>query len=103
MLSSEFFDLAPASRADRLLTARDVAVRFNVERSWVYAHADELGVIRLGLGPRPRLRFDAAVVAEGLRARPGATPTQPSPIRVSAGAPLLPIKRTRPRRTLDPG
>jgi hypothetical protein len=34
--------------AHGLLSARQVAARFSVARSWVYAHADELGVIRLG-------------------------------------------------------
>ena len=56
--------------AHGLLNARQVAARFNVERSWVYAHADELGVVRLGQGPRPRLRFDPAVVAQHRQARP---------------------------------
>ena len=41
-----------------LLTARDVAALLNVDRSWVYAHARDLGAIHLGDGPRPRLRFD---------------------------------------------
>jgi hypothetical protein len=30
----------------------------NVSRGFVYEHADELGAIPLGSGPRPRLRFD---------------------------------------------
>jgi hypothetical protein len=84
-----------------LLTARQVAARFNVERSWVYTHADELGVIRLGQGPRPRMRFDAAVVAQHLLARPARTAAAPSPLHISAGAPLLPIKPSRQTRTLD--
>jgi hypothetical protein len=46
-----------------LLTAGQVAARFNVDRSWVYAHAHELGGVRLGSGRRPRLRFDPAIVA----------------------------------------
>jgi hypothetical protein len=85
-----------------LLTARQVAARFNFERSWVYAHADELGVIRLGQGPRPRMRFDPAVVAQHLLARPPRTAAAPSPSHVAAGAPLLPIKPSPQTRTLDP-
>jgi hypothetical protein len=42
----------------RLVDAQAVADRYGVERSWVYAHADELGAVRLGDGPRGRLRFD---------------------------------------------
>jgi hypothetical protein len=54
-----------------LLTASEVAVAFNVTRGWVYTHADELGAIRLGEGPRPRLRFDPAVVTQRLQPRRG--------------------------------
>jgi len=88
--------------AHGLLTARQVAARFNVDRSWVYAHADELGVVRLGQGPRPRLRFDPAVVAQHLLARPTRTAAAPSASHVGGGAPLLPIKPSQPTRTLDP-
>ena len=45
------------------LTVGDVAMRYGVSRSWVYAHQHELGVIRLGAGPHARLRFNTAVVA----------------------------------------
>jgi hypothetical protein len=42
--------------------ARGLAERLGVERSWVYAHARELGGVRLGEGPRARLRFDIELV-----------------------------------------
>jgi hypothetical protein len=67
------------------LTVSQVAARYRVSRSWVYAHQRELGAIRLGDGPRARLRFDPKVVAEGLAAfarskapaeRPGKLPRQ---------------------------
>ena len=88
--------------AHGLLTARQVAARFNVERSWVYEHADELRVVRIGQGPRPRLRFDPAVVAQHLLARPAPAAAAPSPSHVGGGAPLLPIRPSRLTRTLDP-
>ena len=47
-----------------LWTARRVATHYAVGVHFIYAHADELGAIRLGAGPRPRLRFDPAVVRE---------------------------------------
>lgn len=47
-----------------LWTARRVAAHYAVGVRFIYAHADELGVIRLGAGPSPRLRFDPAVVRE---------------------------------------
>jgi hypothetical protein len=45
----------------RLVDAAHVAVLLGVERDWVYAHADQLGAIRLG-GPKGRLRFDLTTV-----------------------------------------
>jgi hypothetical protein len=60
----------PAEPADGLLTAAQVAARFNVDRGWVYAHAEQLGVVRLGDGPRPRLRFDPRSSPNG-SSRPG--------------------------------
>jgi hypothetical protein len=45
-----------------LVDAATLAAELGVERSWVYEHADELHPIRLGNGPKPRLRFDALAV-----------------------------------------
>jgi hypothetical protein len=39
-------------------------------KSWVYAHADELGVIRLGEGEKARLRFDPERVARAVGGPP---------------------------------
>ena len=52
--------------AGRLLTAAEVAVRLGVRRDLVYARAGELGAVRIGDGPRPRLRFDPAAVDAAL-------------------------------------
>lgn len=41
----------------RYVDAALVARKLGVDRDWVYAHARELGGVRLG-GPRGRLRFD---------------------------------------------
>jgi hypothetical protein len=79
-----------------LLSAGQVATRFNVDRSWVYAHAHELGVVRLGSGRRPRLRFDPAVIAQHLLAAPPQAPPATARGTPTAGsAPLLPIKGPR--------
>ncbi len=45
-----------------LLTVAEVADRLRVNPKWVYAHQHELGPIRLGDGPRARLRFDADII-----------------------------------------
>jgi len=42
----------------RLGTAKELADALGVERKWVYANQERLRVIRLGQGPRARLRFD---------------------------------------------
>jgi hypothetical protein len=47
-----------------MVTAAEVARWCGVERSWVYAHAEELGARKIGTGERPRLRFDLAEVSE---------------------------------------
>jgi hypothetical protein len=63
-----------------LWTAGRVAAHYNVAVRFIYQHADELGCVRLGGGPRPRLRFDPDIV----RARwplVGDTPPPPGPIR----------------------
>lgn len=56
----------------RLISAAKVAETWGVDRSWVYAHAKQLGARRLGVGKRPRLRFDPDEVAERITALTGA-------------------------------
>jgi hypothetical protein len=48
----------------RLVTVAAVAQEFGVSTDWVYANAERLGAIRLGSGPRARLRFDRATIAD---------------------------------------
>jgi hypothetical protein len=67
----------------RLLSAAQVAARWGIERSWVYEHADDLGVRRLGTGVRPRLRFDPVRVAAYLE-RPD--PASARPVGEPGGA-----------------
>ena len=71
--------IASATEGEACLTVSQVASRYRVSRSWVYAHQRELGAMRLGGGPRARLRFDAKVVADAVAAfdRRAATPEPP--------------------------
>ncbi len=48
----------------KLLTVAEVAARLGVKPSWVYAHADELGVYRMG----KYLRFSWDRVVSGIEA-----------------------------------
>jgi hypothetical protein len=50
------------------LTVAEVAARYRVSRSWVYAHQRQLGAYRMGPGPRARLRFDPDAVASAIAA-----------------------------------
>jgi hypothetical protein len=49
-----------------LSDAAEVARCLRVHENWVYAHAQELGAIRLGQGEKARLRFDLERVAKTL-------------------------------------
>jgi hypothetical protein len=51
--------------AVRFVDAAFVARKLDVDRDWVYAHARELGGVRLG-GPRGRLRFDLQTIRRHL-------------------------------------
>lgn len=83
-----------------MLTAREVAMQLGVTPEWVYSHAEELGAVRLGDGPRPRVRFDPAVVQQRLLP-PQRVPTRQVTSGANGTAPLLPIKPTRSRRNLE--
>jgi hypothetical protein len=54
-----------SERADALLTVPEVATILRVPCSWVYSHAAELGVYRVG----KYLRFERDVVLEEIRKR----------------------------------
>jgi hypothetical protein len=46
-----------APEADELLNPEQAAAVLHTSRKYVYAHVRELGGVRLGRGPRARLRF----------------------------------------------
>jgi hypothetical protein len=60
--------VASAPMTVGLVDARDLADELGVERDWVYANAERLGAVRLGSGPRARLRFDVEQAREALAA-----------------------------------
>jgi excisionase family DNA binding protein len=91
----------------QLLTASEAAERLGVSKDYIYAHADDLGALRIGDGPdkRPRLRFSAAdldsACSESKRSQPAAsrTPKRKTPRHRPQGVgqkpDLLPIRRER--------
>jgi hypothetical protein len=85
----------PARSMPRLMTAAEIARWCGVERSWVYAHAEQLGARRIGTGERPRLRFDPAEVSERIAALNG---SQTSSGRGSTAIASDSRNRSLPRR-----
>ena len=75
----------PEARA-RVLDAAEAAEHLGRDRSWVYAHAEELGAFRYGDGPRARLGFDLVFLEQWKQQRRAASLTADS----------------RPRRTGSP-
>jgi hypothetical protein len=88
--------------ASGMVDAATLAAHLGVARSYVYAHADELGAVRLG-GPRGRLRF-ALPVADTARhqrqsadvGRPEQRPTTPRRRRRTAQPHVGSILKVRP-------
>jgi hypothetical protein len=77
---------------DDLLTVAEVATRLRVNRRWVYTHQAELGAIKLGSGPKARLRFDPHVVDAHL------LPNAPVRTPITVTDPSGPTSRRRRRR-----
>jgi hypothetical protein len=50
--------LVTVLRVARLMTTSEVAADFAVSEEWVRDHQAELGAIKLGDGPKARLRFE---------------------------------------------
>jgi hypothetical protein len=76
---------ADGDEPSELLTVADVAARLRVTPKWVYAHQQELGAIRLGDGPKARLRFDPRIVdaqmTPGEQPRRQVADARPGPLR----------------------
>jgi hypothetical protein len=53
----------------QLLEPKQLAAALNVSLDYVYAHAADLGVMRLGDGPKARLRFDLQTAQTAMRSR----------------------------------
>jgi hypothetical protein len=79
----------------RLVDAAEVADLLGVTRSWVYDNAERLGAVRIGDGPRGRLRFnvDRALTAWQTRdPDPEPQPRAPRPRAPRDTTALLPIR-----------
>jgi hypothetical protein len=59
----------PSPGAHQLLDPKELARALNVSLDYVYEHAADLGAMRLGDGPKARLRFDLQIAQGAMRAR----------------------------------
>jgi hypothetical protein len=89
---------APATAAVVSIDAAEVASRYGVTAAWVREHADQLGVMRLGDGPKPRLRFDPERVAAALAFCHAGSRSQESEAPAKT-----PVRRRRRSRRSDTG
>lgn len=83
-----------------LMDVKGVARILGVAASWVYAHQEELGAIRLGDGARPRIRFSSLVVEEFMASRSASEESQrtekPAPERKTTRQAQRPLGRKTP-------
>jgi hypothetical protein len=77
-----------------LVDARTLAYELGVARDWVYANAERLGGVRLGDGPRARLRFDVEEARDALTAREAERPLTRVVARRRGGPPRREILPT---------
>jgi hypothetical protein len=87
---------------ESLIDVAELARRTGLSRTWIYEHARELGAIRLGDGPKARLRFNPDTVKRLLEREPpsrveAAPATRRRQIRVMNDIELLPITSNRPQ------
>lgn len=61
--------IAERGKTFGLVGPRELAEGLGVSLDHVYAHANELGAMRLGSGPKARVRFDLDRARESLEAR----------------------------------
>jgi hypothetical protein len=67
----------PGPRAHQLLDPKELARELSVSVDYVYAHAVDLGAMRLGDGPKARLRFDLRTAQTAMRERKQAPSANP--------------------------
>jgi hypothetical protein len=59
----------PVPPAGGLLNPKELAEELNVSLDYVYEHAADLGAMRLGDGPKARLRFELHTAKQAMRER----------------------------------
>jgi hypothetical protein len=68
-LAAMLKDASAPPSTPQTVDATTLAAHLGVARAFVYEHAEQLGAVRIGNGPRPRLRFDLDRALEAWNAR----------------------------------
>jgi hypothetical protein len=95
-VAQRVLELVDERQASELADAAELARALGVEREWVYAHSDQLGAIRLGDGPRPRLRFEVGRAVAAFREL--SAERRAVPLRDRPPTPVPRPRRSRGRR-----
>jgi hypothetical protein len=80
-----------------LVDAATLASELGVSRQWIYQHRDRLGGVRIGTGPRARIRFDVNTARQALHApERTTTPTTTSRrrTRTNEAGSILKVRQT---------
>jgi hypothetical protein len=87
-----------------LVDAATLAVELGVSRDFVYEHAVELGALKLGSGPKARLRFDPVAARAALAGNGcyGSKPSQVQAVNAGGRSEVVPAPRSGKRRVRSP-
>jgi hypothetical protein len=77
-------ELRGSAAVEPLMKPAEVADMLRMSVEWVHDHADELGVVRLGDGPKAPKRFDATKVREALNRHSGSVRSPAADLPVAA-------------------
>jgi hypothetical protein len=95
-VAQRVLELVDERQASELVDAAELARALGVDREWVYEHSNQLGAIRFGAGPRPRLRFELARAVAAFRDLSAERRVVPPP--AGAQTPVPRPRRSRERR-----
>jgi hypothetical protein len=85
----------PVRERTPLVDAATLAVELGVSRDFVYEHAAELGALRLGSGPKARLRFDPIAARAALSCYGSERSQAPNPAPALESEPVPTARRRR--------
>ena len=92
-VAQRVLELVEERQGGGLVDAAELARMLGVDRDWVYEHGERLGAIRLGDGPRPRLRFEVSRALESCTRL-----SETAPVGSSNGSARTPVPRPRRSR-----